>query len=138
MAGRAPTRRLGDEGASAVEFALVAIVLSLFLIGILQFGVTFFQWLEMEHAAREGARWASLSNSEASTKAKTIAAAPGIALTPANITVNPPNPNISMSGNPVTVTVRFDTPIFGPLMQGAFGVSGSTYELTASATQRIE
>ncbi|MDP2233444.1 MAG: pilus assembly protein, partial [Actinomycetota bacterium] len=49
-----------DQGASAVEFAIVSIVLVLLLTGILQFGYTFFQYLEVVHAAREGARWASL------------------------------------------------------------------------------
>ena len=45
-----------DEGASAVEFALVLPVLILILFGIIEFGVAFAQQLSLNSGARQGAR----------------------------------------------------------------------------------
>jgi Flp pilus assembly protein TadG len=125
-----------EDGASAVEFALVSSVLVLLLVGITQFGVTFYQWLEMEHAAREGARWASLCNTDDSTRAVIKSAAPGIALNDGNITISPSNPGIADWNKPVTVTIRYDSPVFTALMRPIFG--GASFQLTASATQKVE
>ena len=49
-----------DQGASAVEFALILPLLVLLLFGILQFGQVFARLQGMEAAAREGARLASI------------------------------------------------------------------------------
>jgi Flp pilus assembly protein TadG len=49
-----------EQGASAVEFALLLPVLVLLLFGILQFGQVFARAQGMEAAAREGARTASI------------------------------------------------------------------------------
>lgn len=131
-------RRSDDTGASAVEFALVSMVLTLFLVGIAQFGVLFTQWLEIEHAAREGARWASLIHSETSTKQVVRGAAPGVGLTDGHITVDPPNPTIFDADTPVTVTIVWDSPVFAPLFQTFMGSGGPSFRLTAAATQKIE
>ena len=53
-------RRDADQGASAVEFALVLPVLVLLVMGIMQFGFIFAASQGLEAAAREGARLASL------------------------------------------------------------------------------
>ncbi|MDI6901052.1 MAG: pilus assembly protein [Anaerosomatales bacterium] len=126
-----------DDGASAVEFALVAMILVLFLLGITQFGVNFYQWIELEHAAREGVRWAALCNPDDDTKARVIAAAPGIDIDPADITIEPSNPTAAMAGLPVEVSVTYESPVFTPLMQAFFG-GEDAITLTASATQKIE
>jgi Flp pilus assembly protein TadG len=56
-------RRLnGERGASLVEMALVAPFLLLILLGIIEFGYTFGEFNEVRHAAREGARFAAVSN----------------------------------------------------------------------------
>lgn len=51
-------RRLArdERGSPAVEFALIAPVLMLFLFGIVQFGFAFYTYNEMLNGAREGAR----------------------------------------------------------------------------------
>lgn len=133
-----------EEGAAAVEFALVFPILVLLLLGIIQFGIVFYQWLEIEHAAREGARWASMRDAGsygsqlAATKAVVKDAAPGVTLTDDDITVVPANPTIEDFKLPVTVTVSYDAPIVAPWMGEFFGVTGTTFTLKASATQRIE
>jgi hypothetical protein len=49
-----------QEGASAVEFALVLPILVLFVFGIIEFGFAFFRAQGMEAAAREGGRVAAI------------------------------------------------------------------------------
>lgn len=140
-----------DSGASAVEFALVSIVLILFLVGICQFGLTFFQYLEVVHSAREGARWAALGteagsvSDPTSVRGRVAAAAPGL-----NPTLSDDQIGISVEGGgetavipadggkPVTVTVTYDSPVFMPLI-GDIALDGSSvFHLTSSATLRVE
>jgi Flp pilus assembly protein TadG len=123
-----------DQGAAAVEFALVLPVLVLMLFGIIQFGLIFNQWQQLEHATREGARWASLQNSAAAVRSTVIAAAPTLGLTAADITITPPNPTGLTLGTPVTVTSQIDVPVFTP---GLLGMDPNV-QLTATATQRSE
>lgn len=130
-----------EEGASAVEFALVAMLLITLLLGITQFGFTLFQYLEIVHAAREGARWASLGVEPGGTEnpdsvlGRTAAAAPGLSpgLSNADIVVSE-----EMVGGvgAVTVTVQYDSPVFAPFI-GAF-TEGDVLHLRSSATLRVE
>ncbi len=52
--------RRRDRGASLVEFALILTPLSLFLFGIVQFGLAFDKKQSINSAAREGARTAAI------------------------------------------------------------------------------
>jgi Flp pilus assembly protein TadG len=53
-------RTRSSEGASALEFALVAPVLLALLFGMIEFGFVFQAQLSVTHAAREGVRMASV------------------------------------------------------------------------------
>ncbi len=53
-------RRADDDGAVAVEFALVLPLLVVFLFGILQFGLLFYRLQGMQAVAHEGARGGSV------------------------------------------------------------------------------
>lgn len=123
-----------DEGAAAVEFALVLPILVLLLFGIVQFGMIFNQWQQLEHATREGARWASLQHSAADVRSTVMAAAPSLGLNAGDITVSPADPTGLPLGTPVTVTSNIVVPVFTP---GVLGM-GPTVTLTAQATQRSE
>ncbi|GAB4276789.1 MAG: hypothetical protein Kow0056_07600 [Coriobacteriia bacterium] len=143
---------VSDEGASAVEFALVSFVLMLFLVGISQFGFTFMQYLEVVHAAREGARWASIRPGEGigsvaqtgSVKYRVSVAAPGLspALSDEDISVTvdgAPRDDVltdTDSGKPVQVTVTYDSPLVIPPMNLFF--PDGVVHLTSSATQMVE
>lgn len=52
-----------DDGANLVEFALVLPLLTLFLFGIVQFGLAYDQKQSVNSAAREGARLGALDDS---------------------------------------------------------------------------
>ena len=127
----------GEKGASAVEFALVLPVLVLLVFGIVQFGILFYDYISITHAAREGVRWAALHELEINVKQKTIDAAPSLnpSIAASDITVSNPAPTNDDQGEPVTVTVLYTVPIDLPLMQTFLG---SSVALTSAATQRIE
>jgi len=125
-----------DRGAAAVEFALVLPILLLLVLGIVQFGMTFFQWLEMEHAAREGARWGSLGYTVTEIQAKVIEAAPGIELESGDIVVTPDVP-ADHQGDSVVVEVTYDTPVM-PIIGSLMGETGADMTLRARAVHLIE
>ena len=55
-------RRRGDEGAAAVEAALVLPVLFLFILGIVQFGMALWQWNTMLLAVEQAGRYVMINN----------------------------------------------------------------------------
>jgi Flp pilus assembly protein TadG len=56
------SRRHDDDGANAVEFALVLPILLVLVFGIMWGGIAFEQNLAISHAAREGARFGATLN----------------------------------------------------------------------------
>ncbi|MHB9002909.1 MAG: TadE/TadG family type IV pilus assembly protein, partial [Coriobacteriia bacterium] len=135
------TGRKHDEGASAVEFAIVSFALILLLTGIIQFGFTFFQYLEIVHAAREGARWASLDldpgtvTDPDTVRGRVAYASPGLApaLTDEAIIIS----ETSVGGQEaVSVRVEYLSPIFVPLIGEIVG--GNGFQLVSAATLRVE
>jgi Flp pilus assembly protein TadG len=91
-----------EDGAAAVEFALVAVPLFLVVFGIMVFGVVFSQYQAYTAAAREGARVAAVrgTSSDIETAARDAAAGYPLGGTPtANRTCND-----DTSGQPVTVS----------------------------------
>ena len=52
------TRR--EDGQATVEFAIVIPLLLLLIVGIFEFGKAFNYWIDLNHLANEGARWAAV------------------------------------------------------------------------------
>lgn len=122
--GRARVRR----GQILVETAFILPILLLFTLGTLQFGLTYSAKLALQHACREGARYASVharekplmvspfSTADDLVEAKVIAVAQkmGVGINTSNVTVGPslPNTSSSTSNRPlygtVTVTITYD------------------------------
>jgi hypothetical protein len=110
--GRARRRRRGDDGAAAVEFALVAMPLFALLFGIIQYGLVLYQVQGAASAVKDAGRWASLGIVDCgdwATDALDRAAANGVG---ANL-----NPTVSADfkpsagGRPVVVVKLNFTPI---------------------------
>ena len=101
--------RVGREkGAAAVEFALVLPLLVVLLVGIIDFGLYFYNDLAVAHAARDAARYLSVNNvagANAAVSKLTLVSAPQptATLTPAT------------SGNAATVTLRTNYRFLTPL-----------------------
>jgi Flp pilus assembly protein TadG len=71
------TKLRREEGAAAVEFALIVGVLAMLVFGMLQFGVAFFQLQNLRAAAREGARVGAVGASVAQVKQQVAASSLG-------------------------------------------------------------
>jgi Flp pilus assembly protein TadG len=64
-----------QKGASAVEFAIVLPLLLLFVFGIIEFGILFYDKAIITNASREGARTAILHDTESNGDPRTVTAA---------------------------------------------------------------
>ncbi len=91
-----------ERGAAAVEFALIASVLFLFVFGIIEFGRIFSELEVMTSAAREGARTAAVRGTDDEIDEAVLAAS-----IPYGVDGDPTANklcNDTTSGQPVTVT----------------------------------
>ena len=130
-----------------VEFALLAPLLLLIVVGIIQFGVALNYWLDLQRIANQGARWAVVNHYPGCPRSGPDApCAPTLQQYLASDSVagglNPDvvicfeemngTPSGATVGDPVTVrlTTEFD---FVPIV----GKVGSV-ELTGAATMRVE
>jgi Flp pilus assembly protein TadG len=75
----------GEDGAAAVEFAIVAVLFFTLVFGIIDFGFAFHSWNNTANAAREGARRGAVDSSVANIQARAKAAAS--TLDPTKLTV---------------------------------------------------
>jgi Flp pilus assembly protein TadG len=108
--------------------------LMLCLLGILQFGMVFADWLQVTNAAREGARKATVSRYDASGVTTVTTAVKSsvwsLNKTAMQITVTPAQP--WAAGSNVTVQVKY------PFSINLLGVVLKSGNLTSSNTARIE
>ncbi|WP_306915829.1 MULTISPECIES: TadE/TadG family type IV pilus assembly protein [unclassified Arthrobacter] len=102
--------KTSERGAVAVEFALLAPVLVLLLLGIMEFGRAYNTQITLSSAAREGVRVMAINNTPTAARTAVRNAATGLqpALTDANIAVTPstctPGAQVSL-----TITYSFST-----------------------------
>ena len=109
--------RASERGAVAVEFAILAPILVMLLLGIMEFGRAYNAQASLSSAAREGVRVMAISNDQAA--ARTAAKNAGLTLKPALT-----DANISFgaatctSGAQITITITYSlstlTGIAGP------------------------
>ncbi|GAA2150415.1 hypothetical protein GCM10009844_31320 [Nocardioides koreensis] len=134
-------RRRDEQGAAAVEFGLIALVLFTLLFGIIQFSLWFWAWQAGGHAARESSRVAAVNPCDSPDEAKW----PGYASpiedtgehtldgtpTSSTPTVDVVGPAPAKVGDTITVRVQFTSLDIGffPWFDGA---------IDKSATSRVE
>jgi Flp pilus assembly protein TadG len=117
--------KTSERGAVAVEFALLAPVLVMLLLGITEFGRAYNAQITLSSAAREGVRVMAIGNSPsaARTAAKNSATALKPALTDTNITITPAT---CTAGTQVTFKITYSlstmTGIAGPFSMEGKGV----------------
>jgi Flp pilus assembly protein TadG len=95
-----------EDGASAVEFALLTPLLFMLVFGIIGFGLAFLQVQSIRTAIREGGRAAATGAQASIVQQKTIDASSGAIPSGqnANISVSPGQCNAQNIGSDVTVT----------------------------------
>jgi len=80
-----------EEGAAAVEFALVAGLLFMLVFGMIEYGFAFFQMQTLRGATREGARVAAVGGTNSDIETRMVNASAGALSSPVNFTVTPGN-----------------------------------------------
>ncbi|MCZ7664093.1 MAG: pilus assembly protein [Thermoleophilia bacterium] len=122
-------RRVCESGAALVEFALVLPVLLILVMGIIDFGLYFYNDLQLTQVARDAARYASVGNvadaSSAITNARLV-----------STTLDPPVIDPGTSGNPARVTLTATYTPVTPLP--SFVGIGSALAIDATAIMRRE
>jgi Flp pilus assembly protein TadG len=102
------TRAGRERGAAAVEFALVLPLLIILLLGIIDFGLYYYNDLALTHAARDAARYLSVNNVTAAQ-----AAISNVSLVSTTIDAQGFTP--ASSGQPATVTLHANYSFITPL-----------------------
>lgn len=118
------TRHSGSEdGAAAVEFALVLPVLLLLILGLIEFSLIFNTQISLTNAAREGARVMAIQNSPALARTAAINAAVSVnpAVTGGDIAITPAN---CAAGGTVTVTINYDADMITGFLGDTIGLTG--------------
>jgi Flp pilus assembly protein TadG len=123
------TRR-ADDGAAAVEFALVSTLLLTLLFGIVQYGYYFFQSQSATSSAREGARLAAVGYDTCANFRTALGdRTQGITIKSYSVTYTPS----AAAGNTVTVAITYTPTRFGfPFVPFISGDS------TQKGTARVE
>jgi Flp pilus assembly protein TadG len=118
-----------EDGAVAVEFALLLPILVVLLLGIMEFGLLYNAQITLTNAAREGARTVAIENDQAAARAdvKTAAFILDPALTDADITFSPAG--TCAAGMTSVSTIRYEY----RYLSGLFGAS---LTLTGKAAMR--
>ena len=115
-----------DDGAVAVEFALIFPILFVMLIGIIEFGSVYNAQLMITGAAREAARSMTVGGSVAQAQTAAVDAATGLALPASAVTITPA---ACTPGTDVSVDIHYDKPMLTQLF-------GLTIPLEGVATRR--
>jgi Flp pilus assembly protein TadG len=131
------TRRLrlrSQRGQSMAEFAIVAPVLLLVLMGIMQLGVVYNNWVTLTDAARAGARKAAVCRSGCTPDA-TSATVNAVKNSAANL--NAANLGVTVTstwaqGADATVTATY------PWSINVMGVVVASGTMSSSTTERVE
>ena len=123
-----------QNGQAMTEFAIVAPILLLILMGIMQLGVVYNNWVTLTDAARAGARKAAVCRSGCSPDA-TTAATNAVKNSAANL--NQANLGVTVTstwaqGADATVTATY------PWAINVMGVVVASGTMTATTTERVE
>ena len=120
--------KTNEKGQTMVEMAIVLPVLLVILIGIVQFGIAFNNYLTLTDAARAGARKAVVSHSASTCISQVRASASD--LKQSDLTVG--CSSSWQHGDDVTVTATY------PYSLNVFGVVVANGRLNVTTTERVE
>lgn len=128
-----------ERGQSLVELAISLLILLYLLSGAVEFGIAFFQYVQLRDAAQEGALYGSMNPGDESGIRARIRASSSSPIDLSDSTVLPDGKIIIAApspceGNPITVTLSYDHAVFMPFMSR---IIGPTVTLDATVTDTI-
>lgn len=138
--------RRDKQGAQLVEFAILLPILLLLVIGIFEFGRSYFTWIIITNSAREGARAAAVGADATTVTNRVISAVGGLPVA-GPPTSCPPAVGVeralciqpsNLQGDPgtsATVQVGYN---FKPIAPGFAFLTGDMMVLVATSTMRLE
>jgi Flp pilus assembly protein TadG len=123
-----------ERGQTLVEFALVLPILSLLLLGVIQFGVAFNNYITLTDAVRAGARKGAVGRHLANPQDDTVTAVKNAAtdLDLSKLEIDVDSAWTQGSDVTVTATYPYDIKLLG------FGVTVTSGRLSSSTTERVE
>jgi Flp pilus assembly protein TadG len=123
-----------EDGQAITEFALILPILMALLLGIIQFGILFNNYVTITDAARAGARKAAVSRFLADNGAAAKVAAQNSAsgLNPADLKVSVTSSDWTTPGSDVNVTVTY------PYSINILGWTVKAGDLTSTTRERLE
>ena len=110
-----------ERGQSLVELAISIFILVYLLAGAVEFGLAFFQFVQLRDAAQEGALYGSMNPTD---NAGIIARVQGASSSPVDLTTITPTITIigaACEGNGIKVEVSYDHQIFMPFIPQFIG-----------------
>jgi Flp pilus assembly protein TadG len=159
MIGRSSASRTRQRGVAAVEFALAAILFFTLLFSILDWSYLFFVNLTMQHAVREGARYAVTGQSAldpANDGRRCEAAREKIRIESMGLydqtssetifkTINPATGNIADlgsgcygAGDLIIIQVKSKVSPITPFIRSFFSATNNEYQFSVSTTMKNE
>jgi Flp pilus assembly protein TadG len=123
-----------ERGQSLVELAISILILLYLLSGAVEFGLAFFQFVQLRDAVQEGALYGAINPGDDND---IIAHVRGQSNSPIDLTTLTPAITYSgaqCEGNGITVTLTYNHQVFMPFMSTFLG---PTIPLTASVTNTI-
>lgn len=136
-----------ERGQSLVELAISLVVLLYLLSGVVEFGIAFFQFIQLRDAAQEGALYGSLNptdNTNITTRVRNASNSPidlqvttgpravGVTITPSDADGDG---RTTCVGDGIQVSVSFTHKIFMPFIPTLIG--SDTIPLTGTVTDTI-
>ena len=126
-----------ERGQSLVELAISIVILIYLLAGAVEFGLVFFQYVQLRDAAQEGALYGSMHPTDTAgieTRAKNASTSPIDLVADPTVTVDVVVTGPSCEGSALAVTVSYPHQVFMPFMSQFIG---QTVSLDAVVTDTI-
>jgi Flp pilus assembly protein TadG len=124
----------GKKGQAMVETALILPIIILILMGIIDFGLMFNNYLVINNAAREGARNAAVGSSDTDIKSMIMNMTTSLDQSELTTTIYP-SESLRKKGDEVTVTVEYNNRLITPVISA---IVPNPLHITAKTVMRIE
>jgi Flp pilus assembly protein TadG len=125
----------GERGQSLVELGISLVILLYLLSGAAEFGVLFFQFVQLRDAAQEGALYGSMDPANTVAITQRVQASSNSPIDLTTITPTITYSGTACEGNAITVTLTYNHHIFMPFIPQL--LSRTDIPLTAQVTDTI-
>ncbi|MDP4092184.1 MAG: TadE/TadG family type IV pilus assembly protein [Bacillota bacterium] len=123
-----------QKGQSLVEMALILPILLILVMGIIDFGLLFGNYMTIDNASREGARNAVVGKTDTQVTDIVQGMTQNLDRADMKITIYP-GQSVRKKGDEVTITVEYDNKLITPIISA---IIPNPVHLTAKTVMRME